>query len=175
MYSTGSVTPRSAVIVFESSFPRFYFNLERFACFFLGYSLPVSCKCPTLRCFLRSSYMKDVWHVWIMNDLHGMQSERPQSTKGKRNELRDRNLILKGETPSLNNHRNRRNRFRPSDRTLYELGCYFRISFRVRTQSKFILFGWSQSSSRQLTESKPTVKSDECRSWAGKVEINQLG
>lgn len=65
-----------------------------------------------------------------MNDLHGMQSERPQSTKkkvrpNKRNELsttRDRNLILKGENPSLNNYRNRRNRFRPSDRTLYELG-----------------------------------------------------
>ena len=65
-----------------------------------------------------------------MNDLQGMQSERPQSTKGKtnkRNELSTtrygiENLILKGENPSLNNHRNRRNGFRPSDRTLYELG-----------------------------------------------------
>lgn len=47
---------------------------------------------------------------------------------------------------------------------------------RVRARSQLILFGWSQSSSRQLTESKHLLlKSDECRSWAGKVEINQLG
>lgn len=54
-------------------------------------------------------------------NVHRVQKVRPN----KRNELsttRDRNLILKGENPSLNNHRNRRNRFRPSDRTLYELG-----------------------------------------------------
>ena len=59
----------------------------------------------------------------IPNDLNGMQYNskykkirRPK----KRNELSttwDRNLILKGENTSLNNHRNRRNGLRPSDKT----------------------------------------------------------